>query len=694
MRRSKPFLILLTTSCLCLLLAHPGAQAEEGMWTFDNPPTKLLKERYGFEPDQRWLDHVRLSSLRFMNGGSGSFVSSHGLVITNHHVGAGQLQKLSTPERNLMATGFYASEIKDELVCPDLEVNVLVSMEEVSKQVSEAVKKGLSAEAAVRARDAAKAAIEKKCMQKTKLRCDVISLYHGGQYWLYRSKKYTDVRLVMAPERQAAFFGGDHDNFTFPRHDLDITFFRVYEDGKPLQNEHHLKWNPTGAKTDELLFITGHPGKTDRLYTMRQLELNRDLIYPMYLEYIARTLEALTDYAKAGAEQQRQALIYQMGFANGQKALGGEYEGLKRASLMKEKAAQEKSLRDRVDADPKLKKSYAGAWSSIERVYKKHAAQVERLAYHSVLRSGLAKKAIQIVQYVEETKKPDAKRLDGYHDSELEELKFALFSPAPIFPKLEAAMLAVIFQLSVDHLPKDDAWVKAIQSRGGPAAAADKLCTGTKLTDPEFRKNLIEGGKKAVAKSEDPFIAFARELAPLLAAKERWTKKNIESVTTPAKEQIARARFAIYGTGAYPDATFSLRLAFGTVRGYPMNGTLAQATTTLYGLYDRALGHGDQGAWKLPKRYWDRKQQLKLETPVNFVIEADIIGGNSGSPAINRKAEFVGIVFDGNMESLTNRFLFDRKHSRTVTVHAAYILAALNELYDAADLADEITQAH
>ncbi len=677
----------------CLFLLHaPQALADEGMWTFDNPPTKLLAERYGFSPDPAWFDHLRLSSVRFMDGGSGSFVSAHGLVVTNHHVAAGQLQKMSTAERNYMATGFYARELAAEIQCPDLEVNVLVSMQDVSAQVLAAAAQGKTPALSVQARDAEKARIEKQCMDETKLRCDVVSLYQGGQYWLYRSKKYTDVRLVFAPERQAAFFGGDWDNFTYPRHDLDVAFFRVYDQDRPLASEHWLTTQPAGAKRDELVFITGHPGRTDRLNTVRQLEISRDLFYPLYLGYIERVLAGLAAYAKLGEEQERRALIFQFGYANAQKAYTGEHQGLKDPALLGSLRKAEQELRAKVAADPKLKKQFAEAWTQVERVYDKNAGELARRVYQSPFRSNLADKAITIVKYVTETAKPDAERLDGFHDSELEELRFKLFSPAPIYPDVEAVLLEASFDISSRKLPKSDPWVRLIASLGGPAQAAQQLCGMTRLLDPAVRRALIEGGAQAVEQSDDALIAFARKAVPILTANERWIKATLESVTMPAKEKIAKARLAVYGANAYPDATFTLRMTFGPVKGYPYNGTQAQYQTTLYGLYDRALGFDRQGDWNPPARFWERERRLDLATQVNFVCECDIIGGNSGSPVVNRAGELVGVVFDGNIESLSNRFGFDPIRSRAVAVSSDYVLEALDKLYDAGDLVDELTK--
>jgi hypothetical protein len=674
---------------IVLLLTAP-ALAEEGMWTFDNPPVQALQDKYNFTPTQEWLEHVRLSSVRFMDGGSGSFVSPYGLVVTNHHVAVGQLQKMSSEKMDYVKLGFYAQKPEDEIKCPDLEVNVLVSMENVTKRVLSAVKPRMSDEEALKARRAEQARIEKESMDKTGLRSDVVKLYHGGEYWLYRYQKYTDVRLVMAPERMAAYFGGDADNFTYPRYDLDFAFFRVYSDDKPLKTEHHLKWSKSGAGDGELVFITGHPGRTNRLYTAAQLELQRDLQYPLILGYVDRTMAALREYSKRGQEQTRRALVYLFGYGNARKAYAGMYQSLSDEGFMQRKRESETGIRKLVDGKPEWKRKYSKAWVNIEKVIKKYKQEVKRRAHQRLFGTKLGSMAVTIVKYVSEIKKPDADRLDGFHDSELEELKFHLFSPAPIYRDMEAVLLESSFRFALDSLGKQDKFYKILLALGDPKAASEKLANGTKLVAVDFRKKLIEGGVEAVEKSEDPLIAFARKIVPVIVENEKWQKKNIDSVTTPAGEQIAQARFEILGKGAYPDATFTLRMTYGPVKGYPMNGTRAPYQTTLYGLYDRSLGFDKKGDWVLPRRFWERQKYLDLSTPVNFVCECDIVGGNSGSPVINRKAELVGIVFDGNIESLAGRFFFDPENNRAVSVHSAYILVALQKLYDASDLADEL----
>ena len=689
MLRTIPLLSLIA---LVLLVGTP-AYADEGMWTFDNPPTKILQERYGFAPSQTWLDHVRLSSVRFNDGGSGSFISSNGLVMTNHHVAVGQLQKMSSAEKDYVAIGFYAKTGAEEIKCPDLELNVLISMENVTDRVRGAVKAGMSEMDALKARQSESARIEKESLDKTGLRSDVVSLYHDGEFWLYRLKKYTDVRLVMAPERQAAYFGGDWDNFTYPRYDLDMAFFRVYENDRPAKTENYLKWSAKGADNNELVFVSGHPGSTDRLFTYAQLEYQRDYEYPQYLKYINRRIQILREYSKRGTEQERRALIQIFGLENSKKALSGEYAGLLDAKIMAARKKQEEDFRHQISSNPEWQKKYGDAWDTMAAVTKKEVEVAKTNFFRQLLGSRLGSLATTLVIYVDEVKKPDSERLEGYHESGLESLRFRLFSPAPIYPDLEEASLAGLLQMSLEELGPDDPFIKAVLKGRKPAEVARELVTGTKLADPAVRKSLAEGGPAAVENSSDPMIVLARQLEPMIREKIESNKKNIESVQAPALEKIAAARFAAFGKSAYPDATFTLRLAFGTVKGYEMNGTVAPYKTTLYGLYDRSTSFDKTGDFSLPQRFWDGKEKLDLTTPVNFVCTADIIGGNSGSPVVNKNGEVVGLIFDGNIESLVGRFVYDDTKNRAVAVHSAYIIEALRKLYDAGQLADEIVGA-
>jgi len=663
---------------------------DEGMWTFDNAPIKQLQEKYGFTPTQEWLDHVRLASVRFMDGGSGSFVSPNGLVLTNHHVAMGQLQKISTAEKNYVAEGFYAATMDQEIKSPDLEVNILVSMEDVTKEVMKAIKTGMTDAEALKARQAAIAAIEKKSLQKTGLRSNVVSLYHGGEYWLYRYKKYTDVRLVMAPERQAAYFGGDFDNFTYPRYDLDFAFFRIYENDKPVNSEHYLKWNAKGAEENELVFVSGNPGSTDRLYTFAQLEFQRDFQYPMILKYIDKRLEILREYSNKGQEQARRALGQIFGLENGKKALSGELNGLLDEDLMATQKKAEDDFRKLVASNPESQEKYGDAWDIISKTIEQNRKVAREQFYRRLIGSRMAGYATTIVRYVVEVNKKDADRLPGFHDSELDQLKFGLFSPAPIYRDLEQAMLLGNLKMSIEELGADDEFIQKVLNGRSPDVVVTELIDGTKLDDPEFRKSLIDGGEKAVKNCKDPLIVLARELDHKMREREKWNRDNIQSVLTAASEKIAKARFAVYGKTTYPDATFTLRLSYGTVKGYPMNGTKAPYKTTLHGLFDRSLSFNQQGDFTLPQRFWDRKDKLDLSTPVNFVSTNDIIGGNSGSPVINKNGELVGLIFDGNIESLSGRFMYDETKNRAVSVHSAYIIEAMKKLYDAEKLAEEL----
>ncbi len=683
--------IIRTTLAIVLLLTASLVTADEGMWTFDNPPTKQLQEKYNFTPTKEWLDHVRLSSVRFMDGGSGSFVSPNGLVMTNHHVAMGQLQKMSTAEQNFVATGFYAATQAEEAKCPDLELNVLVDMVNVTSRITGAVKPGMKPADALKARKEEQAKIEKEYSDKTGLRCDVVSLYNGGEYWLYQYKRYTDIRLVMAPERQIAFWGGDDDNFTYPRYDLDMAFFRVYEDDKPLSSPDYLKWNAAGAENNELVFVSGHPGSTSRLDTYAMLEIERDFNAPMILEMIQKRLDVLYAYSKRGPEQERRALGQIFGLENGKKSYTGRYQGLQDPKLMAKAKADEESFRAKVNANPEWKKVYGDGWKTIEKVIAKQKKEFGSRSYGSLaLSSSFARYAQNLVFAAAERQKPDMERLDGYHDVQLERSKLRLFSPAPIYKDLEEATFVSMLELALDKAGAADPIVSAVLKGRTPAQAAKEMIEATTLDKPEVRKALYEGGAEAVAKSDDPFIVLMRGLEPLLRERQEKSRKETESLLTPASEKIANARFAVYGKNTYPDATFTLRLSYGAVKGYPMNGTRAPYKTTLYGLYDRALGFDQQGAWALPQRFWDRQKDLDLSTPANFVSTCDIIGGNSGSPVINKNAELVGLVFDGNIESLVGDYVFDETANRCVAVHSAFIIEGLRKLYDAGKLADEI----
>jgi len=671
------------------LLLTPSLLADEGMWTFDNPPLKQLQEKYHFTPSQQWLDHIRLSSVRLNDGGSGSFISPHGLLLTNHHVARGQLQKNSSAEHDYIRDGFYAATTGEEMKSPDLEVNVLVSLENVTPRIMEAVQGGKSPETQFAARKAMIAQIERESQQKTGFRSDVVTLYQGGEYWLYRYKKYTDVRLVFAPEQQIAFFGGDPDNFTYPRYDLDMALFRVYEDGKPIDSKDYLKWNPAGAGEDELVFVAGHPGSTSRLDTMAQLEFLRDVGQPSIFKLLRNRVASLERYSAKGAEQAREAASQIFFLQNSLKATEGTTRGLLDARIMAKKQAEENEFKATVRANPEWAAAYGGAWEAIAGAEKKLESRSGERFFHG-MDSQLASLAMNIVQYVAEIRKPDGERLPGFHEAELDSLKFRLFSPAPVYPGLEIARITGALELDLAELGQGDAILKTVLDGRSPKDAAAALVNGTKLADPALRRKLVEGGEAAVAASDDPMIVLARKLDPARRELIHWIEDNVQSVEQRAGEQLGRARFAVYGKSAYPDATFTLRLSYGQAQGYAMNGTKAPYKTTFFGLYDRANSFDSKGPFYLPARYLENRDKLNLATPLDFVTSNDVVGGNSGSPVINRNGEIVGLVFDGNIESLVGDFVYDSATNRTVAVHTAAMTEALRKIYNAGALLKEI----
>lgn len=666
--------------------------ADEGMWTFDNLPFKQWKDRYNFEPSQEWIDHIRLASLRF-EGGSASFVSPDGLIITNQHVASGQLAKLSTKERDLVKNGFYAPTRAEELKTPDMEANVLISFENVTERVQSAAKPGASDKDANAARRAAITAIEKESTDKTGLKSEVISLYSGGEYWLYRFKKYTDVRLVFAPEEQIAAFGGDYDNFTFPRHDLDITFLRAYENGVPAKTPHFLKWSETGAVDGEFVVASGNPGSTARLLTLAQLKYQRDVGNPLQKKVWALRRDILENYGKRGDEQKRQASGGIRSFNNSLKRLMGQQEGLMNPRMFARKEAEEKALKDELAKKPELQKLYAPAWEQIEKSYAELPKMANRLAFSNLAPSRLATIAQQLVRYSEEIKKPNEGRYPEFSDARFEAFKANLLSPAPIYTELEEASLTAWLEEAVKTLGANDPFIKAAIGDAQASEVVKRAVNETKLKDVAERKALLDGGADAIAKSTDPMIALAKRVEPIVRELRAWNEEKILSVEANAGEKIAKARFAAYGRTIAPDANFNLRLAYGKVKGYEEDTTLVPFRTTFYGLYDRAIGFGEMPPYQLTPRWREGRDKLDLATPINFVYTADTIGGMSGSPVINRSGEFVGINFDSNLQKLSNRYWYieEEEGSRAVAVHSAGILEALRKLYDAGDLAKELT---
>jgi len=686
----------LRLSCVLALLALvPAARPDEGMWLVNKLPRKLLKETYGFTATDEWVEHVQKSAVRISTGGSGSLVSPEGLVLTNHHVGSDMLEKLSTAEHNYLEHGFFARTRSEELRCPDIEMDILWAIEDVTERIKGAATAGMSAAEANDARRAAMSTIEKQANERTGLQCEMVTLYQGGAYHLYEYKRYTDVRLVMAPEKGIAFFGGDPDNFEFPRYDLDMCFFRIYENDQPLQPEHYLRWSPDGSKADELVFVAGHPGRTERLFTVAHLEFLRDTVYPVVLRTLWRREVQLQTFSGRSEENRRIAEGDLFGYQNSRKARTGILQGLQDARLMDEKRAAEKALRAAVDANPEWKAQWGDAWSQIERAESAYAEFYARYSAPGVGRGfmgSLFGTARNLVRLADEKPKESAKRLREYRDSNLASLELALFSPAPVYPALEIDWVASGLQLLTEVLGGDDPLVVKALDGLPPRLRAEKLVLGTKLTDVAERRRLYDGGKAAVDACHDPLI----ELARLFDAENRALRKRyedqVEAVEREAYAKIAAAQFAVLGDEVYPDATFTLRLAFGTVKGYQEDGRTVPPYTDFGGLYARSAERRNMPPWELPERWVERKSALDQDTAYNFVSTCDIIGGNSGSPVINADGQVVGLIFDGNIQSLVLDIAYEGEQARAVSVDSRAIVEALKNVYQLPELVNEITK--
>ena len=681
-RRLIPSLLMLL---LLLFPATTPLRGDEGMYLFNDLPRELLKERYGFEPSAAWADHLRLASVRFNVGGSGSFVSSNGLVLTNHHVASDTLHKLSTPERNLIDDGFLARSFDEELQAPDLELNQLVSIEDVTERVNAAVDPNASADEAVKQRNAIVAVIEKESLDATGLRSDVVTLFGGAKYQLYRYKKYTDVRLVWAPETAAAFFGGDADNFEYPRFNLDATLMRVYEDGKPAAIEHFLGWHDDPLMEGELVFVSGNPGRTQRIYTVTALEHLRDNYFPYILDYLRRKEVMLQQFSLGGKEPARRARDELFGIQNARKAYTGMLAGLQNPNTITAKQQREAWLLEQLAQRPDFAE-LATAWDDVAEI---QAGKAELIGQTVRLRSSLFELALQIVLLAAEDTLPNQDRLPEYTDGGRESLLQQLLSTAPIYRDLELAKLADELSRMAELRGGNDPLVVQVLAEKSPRDRAAELLSGTGLDDVEVRRQLIEGGVEKVRASDDPLIRLARMLEPEYR-RIRKIDDQLSERERQAYAKITQAVTAVEGTGGYPDATFTLRLAFGAVQGLEQDGDAIPHATDFAGAFEHARAHQGQEDFDLPESWHAAKQRLALDTQLNFVCTADIIGGNSGSPVVNRDGDLVGLIFDGNIQSLTADYLYTDDQARAVSVSATGIKEALRTIYGASALADQL----
>jgi hypothetical protein len=669
----------------------PGYVEEFGtMWTFEAPPLDYWKARYGFTPTKEWLDHVRLASVRLPNC-SASFVSSRGLVMTNHHCARECITGVSTPDSNFQELGFVARNQSDERKCEGLYVDQLQSIEDVTDRIQGAIK-GRAPAQQVAQRNAAIAEIEGGCKQETGLTCQVVSYYQGGIYSLYRFKRFDDLRLVMAPEEAVSFFGGDPDNFTYPRYCLDLTLLRVYQNNQPFQPKDYLKWSANGAKEGDVVFVTGNPGSTGRLLTVSQMEYLRDVQYPAQLASFERNLAVLRELSQKD-EATRRALENDIfSLANAKKAVTGYLSGLQDSSLMARKRAFERDFRRRIARDPKLQARYGSAWEAIANGQREQTALAKQQRWYNFGGSPLLNAAGGIVRIPAQAKLPDSLRLPQYRGQGIENVKNAVLGNVSSDAEQDKQMLQAWLTQASKDLPRNDPYIQTFLGGRSPEVAAEAVVNGTKLADSTTRAALIEGGSAAVAASNDPLIVLARKLNPIsMRVQQRSARLN--DVISANAERVGQAIFAAYGRSLPPDATFSLRISDGVVKSFPMNGTIAPYRTSFYGLFGRSAEFDDKPPFKLPERWKTHRDRLDLAQPLDFVSTNDIIGGNSGSPVINKNAEVVGLIFDGNIEQLPNRFLYTDEVARSVAVHSDGIVESLRKVYETDRIADELEGA-
>jgi len=676
---------------VCLVLM-PFAQADEGMWTFDNFPSKTVGTKYGFTPSQAWLDHVRLSSLRIAGGCSASFISPDGLVMTNHHCVVECAEQLSTPQQNFVNDGFSAKTSAEERKCPAFELDQLTEIRDVTSEV-QAATSGKTGDDANKALNAKKADLQKACSGSDPgLRCDVVSLYHGGVYDLYRYKRYSDVRLVFAPEFSIAQFGGDPDNFNFPRYDFDIGLLRAYENDKPAATPEYFHWSANGSKDGDLVFVPGNPGGTSRELTLSQMNFERDILYPYILPYLAEYRGQLEQFVKRGPEQAREANELLFYTENAFKAFTGEYQALLDPQFMAGKQQAEQHLRSAVAADPK-QAATALAWDDIARIQQVRAKLfVRRTRLNSrAFNDGLLGSAITLVRAAAERAKPNSERLPEYTDQSLVVVQQELTAPVPTYRDLEELTLAFSFTGIRRDLGTDDPFVRKMLGKESPEQLAHRLVTGTHLDDPKVREELYKGGQSAIAASTDPMIRFAASINDDLLAVRKEYEARVEAPARSAAEKIAKARFAVYGTSLDPDATFTPRLSYGSVKGFEdAEGKPVAPYTVIGGLFERATG---AAPYVLPGTWLKAKDALTLSLPMNLCTTNDIIGGNSGSPLIDKDARVVGLIFDGNIFSLGGNFGYDAAKNRSVAVDSRALLEGLKKVYHMDRVASEIEGA-
>jgi hypothetical protein len=675
-------------------LASLPAAADEGMWTFDNPPREAIAAKYGVRLEPAWFDRVRLATVRLEGGCTGSFISAEGLVLTNHHCGEECIAQNSTPDNDLVSNGFYAGTRDKELRCQEEAISVLVGTENVTDKVAAATA-GLSAEAAGEARRAELTRLEQACEEASRkskdgaLKCERVSLYQGGQYWLYKYRRYEDVRLVFAPERDIAAFGGDPDNFQFPRWCLDMSILRVYENGRPAKTPNRLRFDWDGANPGDAVFVSGHPGNTDRLLTVAQLETQRQTFLPFWLLRFAELRGRLLQYSKTGEEPRRTAENYLNVVENSIKVRRKQFDALLEPALIEAAGEKEGALRDAVAADPALADT-ASAWDDIAKaqlVWRDMLVPYTFLEGAAGFNTTLFGYARAIVRAAQERTRENAARLPEYTEARLPAVVQTLQAATPIYPDFEIVRLSFALERMREWLGPDDPMVRQVFGRESPDTLAAKLVRETALADPAARIALYQGSKAAVDASQDPMIRLAAAVDPTARALRKRYEEQVEGPEDRGQEAIARARFAVYGTSIYPDATFTLRLSYGAMKGWKEKGEDVRPWTELGRAFERATG---EPPFRIPPRWLAARDRLDMTTRANFTTDNDIVGGNSGSPMIGADSRIVGLAFDGNIHSISGSYWFDERFNRSIGVHPAFIRTALEQVYDAKALLAEI----
>jgi hypothetical protein len=663
------------------------------MWTFENPPYEHWASTYDFTASEDWLEHVRLSSVRYGEICSASFVSPDGLVMTNHHCARDCAEAVSSADNDRVETGFYAASRSEELVCPGLHLDQLVGISDVTPRVKGAAATGATDTEIADAQEAEREAIEEECEAETGLTCQVVSLYQGGQYQLYTYRRYEPVKLVFIPELQAGFYGGDPDNFTYPRYALDVAFVRAYEPDSTtaVQTAHHFEWDAEGAEEGELVFVTGNPGSTSRLATVAQVLYEQRYRHPFLVQIFESQREVLRTIADYGPDAERAVRDNMFSVENSLKAFSGQLEGLRDTLLLGSKILWEREFRAQVEADPTLREQFGNVWTRLADLQVQKLETSPRLNAYDTDFIGAPHfgMAGALVRFVTELEKPESGR-DPDFEAGRAEAEASLRTAQPMNPQVAQMLLAAHLDVADRWLAADDPFRQAAFQPGESAEdAATRLARESRIMDAGFRGEILDGGLTAASRSNDPLVRLALLMARDHSGLEaRW--EEISAAEAVQQERLAEALFAVFGTDLPPDATFTLRITDGVVQRYPYNGTYAPPRTSLYGLYERAANFDGEMPWTLPAAFAARRDAVDLSTPLNFVTTNDITGGNSGSPMIDRDARVVGIAFDGNIEQLPNEFLFRLDAGRTVGVHSAGITEALRSVYQAEALLDEL----